>query len=119
MDEDKSRRDLLMREFELVDEEKFTCDLLMRKFEPVSDWRPAGEKSDITQTVKSVFNETLEHAQKHKEALEQALGPLAEEAWAQIKGLAGVLEGATTKSSKEARALLAKTFNAMAERIKP
>jgi hypothetical protein len=102
-----------------MDEEKFRRDLLMRKFEPVSDWRPAGEKSDITQTLKSVFNETLEQAQKQKEALEQALGPLTEEAWTKIKDLAGVLEGATAKSSKEARALLAKTLNAMAEKIKP
>jgi hypothetical protein len=102
-----------------MDDDKFRRDLLMRKFEPISDPCPAEEESDLTKTLKSVFNETVEQAQKQKEALENALGPLTEEAWTKIKDLAGLLEDSTIKSSKEARGLLAKTLQAMAEKIKP
>ncbi len=91
----------------------------MRKFEPVSDWKPAREGSDITQTFKSIFNETLEEAQKRKEDLERALGPMALEAWIKIQGMAGFLEDTTIKSSKEARSFLAKTLEAVAEKLKP
>ncbi len=43
-----------------MDDDKFRSELLMRKFEPVSDWKPAGKKSDITQTFKSIFAD-VEH----------------------------------------------------------
>ncbi len=102
-----------------MDNDKFRSELLMRKFEPISDWKPAGETSDITQTFKSIFNETLEQAQKRKEVLERALGPLAEEAWTKIKDMAGFLEDTTIKSSNEARSFLAKTLEAIAEKLKP
>jgi hypothetical protein len=102
-----------------MDDDKFRRELLMRKFEPVTDWKPAGAPADITDVLKRVFNETLEDAQKRREALEKALGPLSEDAWARIRELGGFLEDATAKSSKEARSLLAKTLQAMADRIKP
>lgn len=102
-----------------MSDEKFRSELLMRKFEPVSDWKPAGEKADITQTLKSIFNETVEQAQKRKESLEKALGPLTDDAWTKIKDMAALMEDTTVKSSKEARSFLAKTLEAMAEKIKP
>jgi len=102
-----------------MDDDKLRSELLMRKFEPVSDWKPAGKKSDITQTFKSIFNETLEEAQKRKEVLERALGPMALEAWTKIQDMAGFLEDTTIKSSKEARSFLAKTLEAVAEKLKP
>ncbi len=102
-----------------MDDEKFRSELLMRKFEPISDWKPAGVRSDITQTFKSIFNETLEEAQKRKEVLERALGPMALEAWTKIQDMAGFLEDTTIKSSKEARSFLAKTLEAVAEKLKP
>jgi hypothetical protein len=103
----------------IMDDDKFRHDLLMRKFEPVSDTRPSGQEAGITQTLRSAFNETVEQAQKQKEALESAVGPVAEEAWVKIKDLAGLLEDSTIKSSKEARLLIAKTLHALAEKIEP
>lgn len=94
-------------------------ELLKRKFEPISDWRPAGQKADLGQTLRSVFGETMEQAQKRREALEKALGPLAGEASAKIRDFASFLEEKADKSSREARSFLAKTLEAMAERLKP
>jgi hypothetical protein len=102
-----------------MDNDDFRSELLRRKFEPVSDWRPAEESSDVTQTLTSLFGETVEQAQKRKEAWEKALGPLAEEAGTKVKDMARFLEGAAVKSSKDARSFLAKALEAMAEKIKP
>ena len=102
-----------------MDDEKFRSELLMRKFEPISDWRPVEPSSEMTQTLRSIFDETLDQAQKRKEAWEKALGPMTEEAGTKIKDMARFLEGAAVKSSKEARSFLAKAFEAMAERIRP
>lgn len=102
-----------------MEDEKFRSELLKRKFGPISDWRPASQKPDITQTLKSIFNETLEQAQKRKEALEKALGPLTDEAGTKIKDMAQLLEKTAVKSSKEARSFLAKTLEAMASKIRP
>jgi hypothetical protein len=103
----------------LMEDEKFRSELLKRKFGPISDWRPAGERSDITQTLRSLFNETLDQAQKRKESLEKALGPLTDEAGAKIRDMAQFLEQTAAKSSKEARSFLAKILEAMANKIKP
>ncbi|MEW6140209.1 MAG: hypothetical protein AB1733_18450 [Thermodesulfobacteriota bacterium] len=100
-------------------DDKFRSELLKRKFGPISDWKPARDKFDVTEALKSIFNETLEQAQKRREALEKALGPLTEEAGGKIKEMARFLEESATKSSHEARSFLAKTLQAMADKIKP
>jgi hypothetical protein len=102
-----------------MEEDNLRKELLKRKFGPISGWRPATQRADLAQTLKSVFGDTVEQAQKRREALEKALGPLAGEASARIRDLASFLEEKAEKSSKEARSFLAKTLEAMAERLKP
>ncbi|MBI5568396.1 MAG: hypothetical protein HY914_00470 [Desulfomonile tiedjei] len=102
-----------------MNDEKFRSELLRRKFEPISDWRPVEQSSDLTQTLKSLFGETLDQAQKRKESWEKALGPLTEEAGTKIKDMARFIEGAAVKSSKDARSFLAKALETMADKLKP
>lgn len=102
-----------------MDDDKFRRDLLMRKFDPVSVKPCTGDLGSITRTLKGVVNETVEQAQKQKAAIEHAVSPLAEQAWVKIKDLGILLEDSTIKSSKEARAMLANALQAMADKIRP
>jgi hypothetical protein len=102
-----------------MNDEKLMSELLKRKFEPFSDRRQAEDHTDITHTLKSLFNETVDQAQKRREALEKALGPLTEEAGARIRDMAGFVEETAVKSSNEARTFLAKVLEAMAGKLKP
>ncbi len=95
-----------------MDEEK---DLLKRKYEPFTDYRPADEGS----ALKALWNDTVEQAQKGKEALEKKLEPFTEDAGVKIKEFASLIEDVASKSSKEARSFLAKTLEAVAQKIKP
>jgi uncharacterized protein YoxC len=65
------------------------------------------------------LNDTLDQAQKTKEALEKKLEPFTDEAGAKIKELASLIEDVASKSSKEARSFIAKTLSSVAEKIKP
>ena len=91
-------------------------DILRRKFEPFTDYRPAGERAGRSQAL---WNETLEQAQRTREAIEKRLEPFTEEAGVKIKEFAAIIEDAASKSSKEARSFIAKTLAAVADRIKP
>jgi hypothetical protein len=102
-----------------MDDEKLRAELLKRKFEPVSESRRGTDWNDITQTLRSLFNETLEQAQIRKEALEKSMGPLTDETVAKIKDMASFVEETATKSSQEARSFLARVLEAMADKIKP
>ncbi len=94
-------------------------DLLKRKFEPISDWRPAKSEPSIVSGIRSVLSDALEEAQKVKETLEKVLEPFSEDAKKKIKNAASILEETASKSSGEARSFLAKTLEALAEKIKP
>jgi hypothetical protein len=91
-------------------------ELWRRKFEPVTDWRPA---SSSTGDSKSVFEDSLAQAQKAAVSLVKMLEPIAVEARDKIKDVTSVLDEAAGKSSVEVRTFVAKTFESMAEKIKP
>ncbi len=94
-------------------------ELWKRKFEPISDWKPAPQTSGISNGAKSLFDEAFGEAQKAKESLKKILEPFSDEAKGKIKEMASVLDDVASKSSKEARSFLAKTLEAVAEKIKP
>jgi len=94
-------------------------ELWRRKFEPVTDWRPASSASSSTGDSKSVFEDPLAQAQKAAVSLVKILEPIAVEARDKIKDVTSVLDEAVGKSSTEARSFVAKTLEAMAEKIKP
>ena len=94
-------------------------ELWRRKFEPVTDWRPASGASSGTGDSKSVFEDPLAQAQKAAVSLVKMLEPIAVEARDKIKDVTSVLDEAVGKSSTEARSFVAKTLEAMAEKIKP
>jgi predicted nucleic acid-binding Zn-ribbon protein len=102
-----------------MSEKNSVSDLLKRKFKPISDWKPAAQSSGKGYSLQAIFDEAIEEAKRRKGSLEKALEPLSEEAKNQIKEIAGLVEHAARKSSKEARSFLAKTLEGLAGKIKP
>lgn len=99
-------------------DEKLLKELLKRKFDPVSDWRPA-KSASLADRLRSTFGETVEDAQELVDALEKALDPLTDEAKSRMKEAASLVGEAAAKSSKEARSLLAKALQTLADKVKP
>jgi hypothetical protein len=94
-------------------------DLLKRKFEPFTDYRPVEPGSSGVFGLKGLFNETLGQAQKTREAFEKRLEPYTEEAGVKVKEFAASIEDIALKSSSEARSFIARTLEALAQKIKP
>jgi len=93
-------------------------ELLKRKFESISGWKPADQAAG-GYSIKAVLQDTLQEAQKTRQAVERALEPFSEDAKTKIKEAAAYLEDVASSSSKDARSFLAKTLSALAEKIKP
>lgn len=91
-----------------MSEEKDLSEILKRKYEPVSDWRPARSDTSPLESLKGFFADTLE-----------TLEPLSEEAKSKIKTAAEVLEDVAERSSTEARSVLARALEKLAEKVKP
>jgi len=88
-------------------------ELWKRTYEPISGWKPA--RSESTSVVGGAFNEVY----KAKESLTKLLEPLSEDAKDKIKEVARIVEDLAGRSSREARSLLAKTLETIADKIKP
>jgi hypothetical protein len=94
-------------------------ELWKRKFEPISDWKPAPQTFGNSGGSKSLFDKAFGEAQEAKESLKNILKAFPDEAKGKIKEMASVVDDVAGKSFKEARSLLAKTLESVAEKIKP
>jgi len=88
-------------------------ELWKRTYEPISDWKPARPAGG------SVIGGAVNEVYKAKESLTKLLEPLSEDAKEKVKEVARIVEDLAGRSSREARSLLAKTLETIAEKIKP
>ena len=91
-------------------------ELWKRSYGPISDWKPAAPGSG---EGRSVLGGAVEEVYKLRDSVARILEPLSEDAREKIKEVAHVVDDLAGRSSREARSLLAKTLETIAEKIKP
>lgn len=99
-----------------MDEKTPGEELWRRSYGPISDWKPARPSPG---EGRSVIGGAFDEVYKAKESITKLLEPLSEEAKDKIKEVARVVDDLAGRSSREARSLLAKTLETIAEKIRP
>lgn len=91
-------------------------ELWKRKFGPVSDWKPA---TSCSCGSRSVIGGAIDEVSKAKESVAKLLEPLSEDAKEKIKEVVRIVDDLAGRSTREARSLMARTLETIAEKIKP
>lgn len=100
-------------------EEKDFSEILKRKFSPITDYKPASERSSATASFRAFVSDVLDEVQKGGESLGKVVSPYTDEASRRIGEISNAIEDVASKSSSDARSFLAKVLESAAEKIKP